>query len=99
MVSKINSKFITKDGYHINSIEEKMINPPYISEILIGFDSSEKCLNPKLLSDILNEDLYLSKTDFIYSKTINNLIKVNINHPSIEECISSIDLKHIKINN
>ncbi|WP_415614066.1 hypothetical protein, partial [Lentilactobacillus hilgardii] len=69
LVSKINSKFITKDGYHINSIEEKMINPPYISEILIGFDSSEKCLNPKLLSDILNEDLYLSKTDFIYSKT------------------------------
>lgn len=99
LISKVNSEFITKDGYHINLIEEKMTNPPYISEILIGFDSSKKCLNPKLLSNIINDELYISKIDFIYSKTINNLIKVNINHSSIEECVSSIDLKHVKINN
>ncbi|GLQ66908.1 hypothetical protein [Gluconobacter kondonii] len=98
-VSKIDKKFITIDGYYIDFVEEKMFNPPYISEILIGFNSSKKCLNPDMFSSIVNNRLYISEIDFLYSSVINNFIKININYYDGIKCVSSIDLKNIKINN
>lgn len=98
-VSRIDEKLITIDGYHLTFVEEKMFNPPYISEILIGFDPSGKCLKPETFSNIVDGNLYLSEIDFVYSEIIKNLIKINVNHSAGRNCVSSIDLKNIKINN